>query len=285
MNVPTEDDWRSEPWGLDTAWAYENFHGKTKEEAVQLFEENALFYQEHLLYMPNRVFGYYLKTYITYLMSDVAKGDSDGASCFISLISFKAKYKCDDIMGLWPEIEPVLKKLADQQNDFDADWVIYGSFRSRIHEIVQRGFHVSFETATPEIVPTSVSIREMAGTCRLLPWPVAVQVFCNSGTSQIDATARKPDILRIFGPPDDAGGGDHPEYGYIPEWVNYKYRQYSIHFEFDGDSISTVMFMPPIRSTGTTPVEEKKVDPLVAWNFLFEPPPPNKGLEGDIGSK
>ena len=41
--------------------------------------------------MPSRVFGYYLKAYIAYLMSDAAKDDSpDGASCFLSLIDYKS---------------------------------------------------------------------------------------------------------------------------------------------------------------------------------------------------
>ena len=80
MNPPDEDDWRSEEWCLDTEWAYKHFLREDQEEAVQLFEENAIIYQEAVMFMPSRVFGYYLQAYITYLMSQAAKGDSDGAS-------------------------------------------------------------------------------------------------------------------------------------------------------------------------------------------------------------
>jgi len=61
MDIPTEDDWRSEPWDLDVEYAYSNFHGKTMAEAIQLFEENALRHEEDVLFMPSRVFGYYLR--------------------------------------------------------------------------------------------------------------------------------------------------------------------------------------------------------------------------------
>jgi hypothetical protein len=292
MNVPTEDDWRSEVWSLDTEWAYKNFHGKTAEEAVPLFEESALIYQEDLTYMPSRVFGYYLKAYITYLMSAAARGDSDGASCFISLINFRIEHKRDDIIPLWPEIEPVLKKLAEHQDDFEAEWVIYGSFRARIHEIVRQGFNTSFDTTVPEIVPESVTLREMAFGVRIVPLPVAVQVFRNSGIDQIDSASRKPDILRVFGPPDNAGGGDHPKYGHVPDWIRYDRPDCVIRFEFDGDSISNVMFTPPIHSTGTSSADGRiaeqftaGAEALAAWDALFETPPRNEGVKGDIGSK
>jgi hypothetical protein len=292
MNVPTEDDWRSEVWSLDTEWAYKNFHGKTAEEAVPLFEESALIYQEDLTYMPSRVFGYYLKAYITYLMSDAARGDPDGASCFISLINFRIEHDRDDIIPLWPEIEPVLEKLAEHQDVFEAEWVIYGSFRARIHEIVLQGFHTSFETAVPEIVPESVTLREMVHAIRVVPFPVAVQVFRNSGIDPIDSAARKPDILRVFGPPDHAGGGDHPKYGHIPDWIRYDRPDCVVRFEFDGDSISNVMFMPPGHPSGTISADgdiaeqiAAAVQSLAAWNALFEPSPRDKGLKGDIGSK
>jgi len=76
MNVPTEDDWRSsEPRGLDEECAYENFHGKTVGEAVRLFEENSIRYQEDLMYMPRRVFGYYLPACIVGLDEASTKRD------------------------------------------------------------------------------------------------------------------------------------------------------------------------------------------------------------------
>jgi len=41
MNIPTEEDWRSEPWDLDIPHAYKHFLGKNIDESIALFEEDA----------------------------------------------------------------------------------------------------------------------------------------------------------------------------------------------------------------------------------------------------
>lgn len=284
MNIPTEADWRSEDWegDLDTEWAYREFHGKTMEEAVRLFEDNALRCSENLIYMPNRVFGFYLKAYITYLMSDAAVGDSNGASCFIGLIRLRAESKRDDIIPLWPEIEPMLKYLAEHQERFEAEWIIYGCFRSQIHEIVQLGFATSFETEVSELVPSSVTLTEMGlFGHRPLTLPVAVQILRNSDIDQIDAASSKPDILRVFGTPDAVGGGEHPKYGYIPDWIIYRWPECLIRFEFEGNTISNVTFMhrsdwKTIQSVaeGKANVEKyaaRQAEARAAWEALWKP--------------
>lgn len=100
-------------------------------EAVVLFQKNALCYQEDLMYMPSRVFGYYLRAYLNYLLSNDSANDSDGASCFFSLIKYKLEWQPEDLQPLWPEIRPVLERLAANQPFFDADYDIYGSFQQR----------------------------------------------------------------------------------------------------------------------------------------------------------
>jgi hypothetical protein len=131
QTVPTLEDWHSEPWDLDIPYAFKHFNGKTIEESVPLFEENALCYQEDLMFMPSRVFGYYLRAYMAYLLSSASANDSDGASCFIGLIEHKLPWKPADIRPLWPEIRSVLERLAANQQFFEADSEIYGSFQQR----------------------------------------------------------------------------------------------------------------------------------------------------------
>ena len=60
MSIPTEADWRSERWDLDVAHAYGHFFGKSIAEALDLFAEDALTYQEDILFMPFLCFRYYL---------------------------------------------------------------------------------------------------------------------------------------------------------------------------------------------------------------------------------
>jgi hypothetical protein len=246
MSIPTEDDWRSEPWDLDTESAYKHFHGKSIDESIPFFEENALHYQEDLMFMPSRAFGYYLRAYISYLLTAKARDDSDAASCFVSLIDFKAKEKPEDLGPLWSEIEPVLKMLADEQNLTD-DWVFYGSLRSRIADIVARGFPVSFDTDLRELVPDSVTISRMAafGGSRPVSMAIASQIFANSGLTEITDASTKEEILRILGPPDDSGGGQRFKSGVVPLWIRYNHAESVIRFELDGGRIKNVIFMPP----------------------------------------
>jgi hypothetical protein len=131
QTIPTLEDWHSEPWDLDIPYAFKHFNGKTIEESVALFEDNALCYQEDLMFMPSRVFGYYLRAYLAYLLSQASANDSDGASCFIGLIEHKLQCKPVDIQPLWSEIRPVLERLATNQPFYDANPEIYGSFQQR----------------------------------------------------------------------------------------------------------------------------------------------------------
>lgn len=133
---PTEADWRSEPWCLDCQTAYKNFRGKTIDEAIRLFEESSLRYQEDLMFMPSRVFGYYVRAFGDYLISPAAHGDSDGASCFIALIEFKATHAAKDLYQIWNEIHPTLNKVAEEQDSSDVE--TYGDFRARIRAIEKR---------------------------------------------------------------------------------------------------------------------------------------------------
>ncbi len=244
MEIPTEDDWRSEPWGIDTPRAYAHFYGTSFDKAVSLFEENAFYYQEDVMFMPSRVFPFYVRAYSAYLMSEAARGDSDGASCFITLLQHKSEHYRYDLVPIWPEVEPVLRRLAENQDFFDAEWNPYRSFRSRIHEIVQRGFRASFDTSSPEVVPPSATLAEMGYLPESMPWPVAVQVFRNSGITGLDETSGKGDVLHALGLPERSGGGPHATIGNIPDWVLYKLPEFYLNFQFEGDRIVTVTIMP-----------------------------------------
>jgi hypothetical protein len=275
MNRPTEEAWRSEEWGLDEASAYRRFHGKTVEEVVRLFEIEGLIVGMEYKYIPRRAFGYYLKSYMAYLTSEAARGDSDSAGCFIDLISDEAEHQRENIVSLWSEIEPVLKRLAEHQDDYEALWEIDGSFRARIHAIVQQGFVTSFDTTLPEVVPEGVTLHDCS-SLRPLPLAVAVQLFQNSGIDGIDANSKKSDVLRVFGPPDASGGGEDCKYGFA-EWIRYDRLNHWIRFEIDGDAITNVTIMRPDPSDGLPlfaeidpEVRAKQIAAFSAWNALFE---------------
>jgi len=128
LPLPTESDWRSEPWCLDAKCAYKNLSGKSHKQAVHLFRENALYYQENIMFMPFACFPFYANAYVEYLRSEFAMGDSDAANCFFGLIDVRM----DDISNAGrPFIRKIIETLtylSNNQRQYDADESIYGSF-------------------------------------------------------------------------------------------------------------------------------------------------------------
>lgn len=131
LHVPTEEDWRSEEWGIDTPRAYRHFFGKSLSDAFELFVEDALYYQEDVMFMPLRCFQFYVHAYIDYLLSDKSKGDSDGASCFFGLV----EVRCEDFKTsgevLLGRVRQVLMDLRGRQDWYAAHRHIYGDFSQR----------------------------------------------------------------------------------------------------------------------------------------------------------
>jgi hypothetical protein len=128
---PTEGDWRGGPWDMEIPYAYDHFFGKSLQEAFALFVENALYYEEDLMWMPLPCFQYYVLAYTNYLLSESSRGDADGASCFFGLVEFRK----DDIRGsselVIGEIARTLEKLKGGQGWYGATEEIDGSFQER----------------------------------------------------------------------------------------------------------------------------------------------------------
>lgn len=136
MTIPSESDWRSEPWGIDTPCAYENFSGKTLDEAFDLFVKNSLYYQEDIMFMPVLCFRYYIHAYIDYLLSDKSEGDSDGASCFFGIIEGRKNDICTSGDQLRDRISEVLHYIGARQEWYSADLDIYGNFMKKSAKVL-----------------------------------------------------------------------------------------------------------------------------------------------------
>lgn len=135
LSVPTLADWQSEPWCLDARAAFDHLYGKTTEEAVRLFEENAIHYSGDLLFMPSRTFGYYLRAYMVFLESGAT--DSDALS-FFGLVEHKLQFQPDALHPLWPEIAHLLKRLSTEHALRDFDPKFGRRFPRRVERILAR---------------------------------------------------------------------------------------------------------------------------------------------------
>ena len=134
MTVPTEDDWKRHTDDLDGNWAYKNFFGKNLTEAYEMFVENALHYQEDIMFMPLPCFQYYVHAYIDYLLSEKSKGDSDGANCFFGIVEIRKTDICASGEELCLRVSELLHHIDKKQDWYNANPEIYGDFSAKANE-------------------------------------------------------------------------------------------------------------------------------------------------------
>lgn len=137
MQPPSRADWgKIDKDNPDAQWAFDTFLGKSFAAAEAMFESNALAHQEDLQSMPSVPFNFYVPALITYITSERAKGDSDGASSFLHMISSLLKSN-PAIMSSDTKhaLVRAAKQIAERQGFYDADISIYGKFNDLYAEI------------------------------------------------------------------------------------------------------------------------------------------------------
>ena len=130
MQIPTEQDWMNYIT-LDEIVAKKNFFGKTLEEAEAMFVENALVYEEDILWMHSVPFRYYVHAYINYLLGNQSKFDTEAVSCFLSMIEFKAKYDQDDLLAVWTRVQETLEHIRKNHDWFNWNESIFGNLEEK----------------------------------------------------------------------------------------------------------------------------------------------------------
>ncbi len=135
-NLPTEKDINPFNSDLDEQAAVKSFLGKTREDALEMFCRNALAYSEDLMVMGDVAFDYYFPAYCAYLVSERSKDDSDGLSCFVSIVEFR--WECTDWQ--WsPQIRNTVAACAqhciENEAKFQADPTIYGDLPGKLAHI------------------------------------------------------------------------------------------------------------------------------------------------------
>lgn len=104
---------------LDEQVAVRHFAGKTLAEAEALFQDNALRYQEDLMFMGPVAFRFYVPAYVNYLRSKASSGDPDAVNCFVSLVRHRWEHEPD-------ELKPVRELLVDACRAILAEWDRFG---------------------------------------------------------------------------------------------------------------------------------------------------------------
>ena len=112
------------------------FIGKNSEDAMKMCLRDAQNYREELQSMPLVPFNFYAPILAKYIISLDAKGDSDGASCYLNMVAWMLKTQESIIRT---ETKTLLINSAEHvsrnQVFYEAEEYIYGNFKDKYKEI------------------------------------------------------------------------------------------------------------------------------------------------------
>ena len=131
---PTREEWGDLKADLDVEFGFQEFGGKTIEEAAPLFADNPIERASELQFTPPAVFNYYIFAFAAAATDTISRGQSDLASCFLKLVRDRAVEQPETLAVVWQRLLPALVIVSEQQSFYDADPNIYGSFASLRHE-------------------------------------------------------------------------------------------------------------------------------------------------------
>ena len=133
MAPPSVSEWGDVEWDLDLKDAFRRLAGKTVEEAMPLFGDGDPVSELQLA--PDPIFNYYIFSYAAYVLKQERAGNPDAASSFLSLVSDRASRDAGGLHEVWSRLQPCVRQVAGQQEFYDADPEIYGSFLERYAQI------------------------------------------------------------------------------------------------------------------------------------------------------
>lgn len=85
--------------------------------------------------MPRRAFQYYVLAFAEFVTSERARGDPDSASPFLLLLINREERDPGSVSQIYPELVRAVEFVASNQEYFDADPNIYGSFQELAAQI------------------------------------------------------------------------------------------------------------------------------------------------------
>jgi hypothetical protein len=146
--VPGVAEWSGYKDDLDTKYAHKLFFGKSISEVLQYFGGvHSIERASELLYLPRAAFQYYVLAFAEFVRSDECIGDSDSASPFLNLLVNREKRDPGSVAQIYSELAPAVDFVAQNQDRYDADPNIYGTFSEKAETL--RHLCQSFTTIAP----------------------------------------------------------------------------------------------------------------------------------------
>lgn len=135
MELPAYHDFVPGPGEtLDERRAVQNFLGKSLEQASALFFENALLYDEDLMWMGGKAFAFYLPAVLPYLRSAESEDDPDFVSSLLGTLQFRWKYDRPSVELAKEAALEVIRTCLQDLPKFDTAPEIYRRLPERLRE-------------------------------------------------------------------------------------------------------------------------------------------------------
>lgn len=130
MPLPTEHEINPIPEDLDGQVAVRNFLGKTLQDAVAMFDENSLVYQEDLMWMGPTAYCFYLPAVLEHFSS---QEDEELVPFIATLFEFRLKHDAAAIEPAFPTMTGICEHLLDQDKSY-----VSSSDKKRFQRILRR---------------------------------------------------------------------------------------------------------------------------------------------------
>ncbi len=135
-NIPRKIDWGDLDADMEVHYGYKKFGGKSVDEALPSFVDSPIERTAELRYSTVEVVDYYILCYVKHILSAKSEGHCDFASVFIGLVLDRMLRFPDQFKKVFPDVLRAIQRVADEQQFFDADTDIYGSFTYKRDEIL-----------------------------------------------------------------------------------------------------------------------------------------------------
>jgi hypothetical protein len=138
VKIPGPEEWAGYGDDFESRETHDFWFGKSLDDMQSTFPDCLSIQRAHeLLFMPRRVFQFYVFAFAQYVMSETAIGDSDAASCFLGNLIAREEHDPGSVSEVYERLAPTVEFVGGSQARFDADHDIYGDFAEKAEKIKQ----------------------------------------------------------------------------------------------------------------------------------------------------
>ena len=116
----------------------EHFHGKSQNEAANIFFEYPTYYEEDLKWMGSKAFAFYFSSIEPYLLSEASEDDSDIINALVDTLQFRLKQDPQSIKECLAPALRILGYISDNMLKFNVDTTLYGNIAVKLSNIINQ---------------------------------------------------------------------------------------------------------------------------------------------------